>query len=219
MHRDDKKSAVWQALSGHQPYAEILARMQAHVLAIQNGNAPESVWVLEHSPVITQGITGKRSDLIKTNIPVMETDRGGQLTYHGPGQRVAYVMLNLAEREKDIRKYVQTLEAWIIDTLAQFDVVGERREGRIGVWVAKPDGSEAKIAALGVKVRKWVSYHGISLNVNPNLGAFTEFVPCGIRDHGVTSLHDLGRPVTMAEVDQALRQTFERHFGSVQTIT
>lgn len=215
-------SAVeWQHLPGLAPYAETLFAMEARAAAIAEGRAPEAVWLLEHPPVYTAGTSAKREDLIAPDsFPVYEAGRGGQYTYHGPGQRVAYCMINLNERGRDVRQFVCALENWVIATLAEFNVTGERRPGRVGVWVvrpdkpANPDGSprEDKIAAIGVKLRRWVSFHGISINVEPDLSHFEGIIPCGIRAHGVTSLVDLGLPVTLADVDAALIRTFSRFF-------
>ena len=211
----------WQHLPGLAPYAETLAAMEARAAAIAEGRAPEAIWLLEHSPLYTAGTSARREDLTDPDrFPVFEAGRGGQYTYHGPGQRVAYCMLNLNERGRDVRKFVCALENWVIATLAEFNIKGERRTGRVGVWVvrpdkpANPDGSprEDKIAAIGIKLRRWVSFHGISINVEPDLSHFGGIVPCGIRDHGVTSLVDLGLPVTMADVDAALIRTFPRFF-------
>jgi len=211
----------WTHLPGLAPYAETLAAMEARAAAIADGTATEAVWLLEHPPLYTAGTSAKLSDLTDPNrFPVFDAGRGGQYTYHGPGQRVAYTMINLNERGRDVRKFVCALEGWVIATLAEFNVKGERRTGRVGVWVvrpdkpANPDGTprEDKIAAIGVKLRRWVSFHGISINVEPDLSHFGGIVPCGIRDHGVTSLVDLGLPVTMADLDAALLATFPRFF-------
>ncbi len=208
-------------LTGLAPYAETLAAMEQRVAAIAAGTAPEAVWLLEHPPLYTAGTSSRVEDLTDpTRFPVYVAGRGGQYTYHGPGQRVAYVMLDLNQRGRDVRQFVCALEAWVIGTLARFNVKGERRAGRVGVWVTRPDkapnpdGSlrEDKIAAIGVKLRRWVSFHGISINVEPDLSHFSGIVPCGIRDHGVTSLVDLGLPVTMADLDAALLAEFPRHF-------
>ena len=191
--------------------------MEERVAAIAEGRAGELIWLLEHPPLYTAGTSARAEDLTDPDrFPVFKAGRGGQYTYHGPGQRVVYVMLDLNTRGRDVRKFVCGLEDWVIATLAEFGVKGERRAGRVGVWVVRPDrppspdGSPAedKIAAIGVKLRKWVSFHGISINVEPDLGHFDGIVPCGIRDHGVTSLVDLGLPVTMADLDAALRRTF-----------
>ena len=197
--------------------------MEARVAAILAGEAREMIWLVEHPALYTAGVSAKPGDLIAPErFPIFATGRGGQYTYHGPGQRVAYVMLDLNRRQKDIRAFVQALEGWIIDTLWHFNVEGHIRDGRVGVWVERPDRgytplTEDKIAAIGIKLRRWVSFHGISLNVEPDLSHFDGIVPCGIREHGVTSLLDLGLPVTMDEVDYALRLGFEAIFGPVDT--
>ncbi|MDR7114886.1 lipoyl(octanoyl) transferase [Caulobacter sp. BE254] len=194
--------------------------MEARAAAIADGTAGELVWLLEHPPLYTAGVSSKPADLIAPDrFPVFESGRGGQFTYHGPGQRVVYVMLDLTRRGRDVRAFVAALEAWIIDALAAFNVTGEMREGRVGVWVERkgPGWSrEDKIAAIGVKLRRWVSFHGISLNVEPDLEHFSGIVPCGQVEHGVTSLVDLGLPVTMDEADEALRAAFQRVFGPVE---
>jgi lipoyl(octanoyl) transferase len=189
---------------------------------IASGQAGELVWLLEHPPLYTSGTSGRNEDLLAPRFPLFTTGRGGQLTYHGPGQRVAYVMLDLKRRRPDVRAYVAGLEEWIIRTLARFNVRGERREDRVGVWVKRPDkgeGYEDKIAAIGVRLRRWVSFHGIAINVEPDLSHFSAIVPCGVVDprYGVTSLVDLGHPVTMADVDIALRQAFAEVFGPVES--
>jgi lipoyl(octanoyl) transferase len=209
----------WQVSEAPIPYPDAVAAMESRVAAIAAGQAPEHVWLLEHPPLYTSGTSGKAGDLLEARFPLFETGRGGQLTYHGPGQRVAYVMLDLKRRQPDVRAYVAGLEQWIIRTLDAFNVKGERREDRVGVWVKRPDkgaGFEDKIAAIGVRLRRWVSFHGISINVEPDLAHFSAIVPCGVVDprYGVTSLVDLGLPVTMADVDVALRQAFEEVFGS-----
>jgi lipoyl(octanoyl) transferase len=209
------------------PYPEAVAAMEARAAAIAAGGAPEQVWLLEHPPLYTAGTSARDSDLISPDrFPVFKTGRGGEFTYHGPGQRVAYLLLDLNRRGPDLRRYVASLEAWIIATLARFNVVGERREDRIGVWVRRPkksplpDGrpAEDKIAAIGIRVRRWVTFHGISLNVDPNLEHYSGIVPCGVTGYGVTSLIDLGIPVSMAEVDIALKAEFERVFGSTAPV-
>ena len=211
----------WQHLPGLAPYTETLAAMEARAAAIAAGQAPEAIWLLEHPPLYTAGTSAKPADLTDPNrFPVYEVGRGGQYTYHGPGQRVAYTMLDLNQRGRDVRKFVCALENWVIATLAEFNVKGERRAGRVGVWVVRPDlpanadgtPREDKIAAIGVKLRRWVSFHGISINVEPDLSHFSGIVPCGIADHGVTSLVDLGLPVTMADLDAALIRCFPRAF-------
>lgn len=188
--------------------------MEERVAGLLAGTAGELVWLLEHPPLYSGGTSAKADDLLASPFPVYETGRGGQYTYHGPGQRVGYVMLNLKQRgEQDVRRYVQKLEAWIIATLAEFGIAGELREGRIGVWVVEPSGREAKIAALGIRVKQWVTFHGIALNVAPDLSHYSGIVPCGIREHGVTSLKALGVDADMAEVDAALMRQFHAIFG------
>lgn len=195
--------------------------MSARVDAMVAGEASECIWLLEHPPLYTAGTSTRGEDLLNARFPVYEAKRGGQYTYHGPGQRVAYVMLDLNTRGRDVRRFVHNLEDWVIATLDTFQVRGERREGRVGVWVSRPDkplaadGSPAedKIAAIGVRIRRWVTFHGISLNVEPDLTHYDGIVPCGIAEHGVTSLVDLGLPVTMGDVDVALRRSFEEVFG------
>jgi lipoyl(octanoyl) transferase len=209
----------WRISKAPVPYLEAVAAMEARVADIAAHHAPELVWLLEHPSLYTSGTSGRDADLLAPRFPMFATGRGGQLTYHGPGQRVAYVMLDLKGRRPDVRAYVASLEHWIIRALAAFDVQGERREDRVGVWVKRPDkgqGHEDKIAAIGVRLRHWVSFHGISLNVDPDLTHFAAIVPCGVADprYGVTSLADLGLPVTMTDVDAALRQAFEEVFGS-----
>jgi len=203
----------WRISDGVVPYPEALAAMEARVAAIRAGTAGEQVWLLEHPPLYTAGTSAKPADLVDpARLPVFQTGRGGQFTYHGPGQRIGYVMLDLRQRGSDIRSYVHNLEEWLIRALARFNVRGERREGRVGVWVA--DGRrDATIAALGVRVKHWVSFHGVSLNVDPDLGNYAGIVPCGISQHGVTSLAKLGILVSMAEVDMVLRETFAEVFG------
>lgn len=203
----------WKTSPSPVLYEEALELMEARVEAISNGNAPELVWLLEHPSLYTSGTSAHPSDLLDNKgFPVYETGRGGQFTYHGPGQRVAYVMLNLKNRGQDVKQFVWQLEEWIIRTLRHFDVVGERREGRVGIWVAGKGGAENKIAAIGIRVRKWVSFHGISINVSPDLSHFEGIIPCGIREHGVTSLHALGKKVTMDELDKALKAEAENCF-------
>jgi len=189
-------------------YEDAVAVMEDTVEDIRAGTSPEQIWVLQHPSIYTAGTSAKPSDLLDKKFPILETGRGGEYTYHGPGQLVGYVMLNLKQRQEapDIKQYVQNLEQWIIDTLAEFGIKGERREGRVGIWVVKPDKTEAKIAALGVRVRHWVTYHGISINLNPDLSHFDGIVPCGIKGHGVTSFKDLGVETTMEELYQALQK-------------
>ena len=206
-------SPEWRLSDAPVPYPEAVAFMEARVAAIRAGTAPEAVWLLEHPPLYTAGTSARPADLVDPDrLPVFRTGRGGQFTYHGPGQRIGYVMLDLRQRGSDIRSYVGNLEEWLIRTLARFNVRGERREGRVGVWVAN-GGREDKIAALGVRVRHWVSFHGVSLNVEPDLANYTGIVPCGISQHGVTSLAALGIVVSMPEVDMVLREAFEEVFG------
>jgi lipoyl(octanoyl) transferase len=210
----------WLISDAPVPYPEAVAAMETRVAAIAAHEAPELVWLLEHPPLYTSGTSGKAGDLLDARFPMFATGRGGQLTYHGPGQRVAYVMLDLKQRQPDVRAYVASLEQWIIQTLAAFNVRSERREDRVGVWVKRPDkgpGCEDKIAAIGVRLRRWVSFHGISINVEPDLTHFEAIVPCGVADprYGVTSLADLGLPGSMADIDVALRHAFEEVFGSV----
>src|SRR6266404_4425906 len=211
----------WQIADTRVPYPEAVAAMEARVADIAAQKAPELVWLLEHPPIYTSGTSGRPADLLDPRFPLFATGRGGQLTYHGPGQRVAYVMLDLKRRRPDVRAYVASLEEWIIRTLDAFGVHGERREDRVGVWVQRPDkgsGCEDKVAALGVRLRRWVSFHGISINVAPDLTHFDAIVPCGVVDprYGVTSLADLGHPATMADVDIALRRAFAEVFGSLE---
>jgi lipoyl(octanoyl) transferase len=213
----------WRISDGLTDYAFAVAEMEARASAIAEGEANELVWLLEHPPLYTSGTSAKPQDLLDARFPVHATGRGGQFTYHGPGQRVAYVMLDLGRRSRDVRAYVCALEKWIIATLARFNVTGEIRDGRVGVWVKRPnkpvgfhgETAEDKIAAIGVRMRRWVSFHGVALNVEPDLSHFSGIVPCGIGEShfGVTSLVDLGLPVTMADVDVALRKSFEGVFG------
>ncbi len=208
----------WRVSDASVNYDAAVAWMEARAEAIARGTAPECVWLLEHPPLYTAGTSARPEDLVAPGrFPVHATGRGGQYTYHGPGQRVAYVMLDLDRRSRDLRAYVASLEAWLIATLAAFNVRAERREDRVGVWVRRPEkgpGVEDKIAAIGIRVRRWVSFHGISLNVEPDLSHFDGIVPCGVREHGVTSLVDLGLPVSLAEVDMQLRAAFEDIFGA-----
>jgi lipoyl(octanoyl) transferase len=206
---------AWEKGPGLVGYGDAVARMEHEAGAIAAGQAPERVWLLEHPPLYTAGTSAKPGDLIDADrFPVHRTGRGGQFTYHGPGQRVAYVMLDLGRRGQDVRAFVTGLESWIIATLAKFGVAGETRPGRVGVWVRRADGiSEDKIAAIGIRVRRWVTFHGIALNVAPNLEHFSGIVPCGVAGHGVTSLAALGLEARMGEVDVALRRHFEPIFG------
>ena len=221
--RSDTSPVEWVVTPGLTQYADALEGMEARAEAIARGEAPERVWLIEHPALYTAGTSARESDLIDARFPVHRAGRGGQFTYHGPGQRVAYVMLDLKRRRPDVRAYVATLESWLIETLKAFDVVGETRSDRVGVWVKRPDKppsargemAEDKIAAIGVRVRRWVTLHGVALNVNPDLTHFSGIAPCGIREPhlGVTSLADLGRRATMAQTDPALRAAFETAFG------
>ena len=211
----------WRVSDAPVDYGAALAEMDARVEAIVAGQAAELIWLLEHPPLYTAGTSARPEDLIDARFPVHHVGRGGQFTYHGPGQRVAYAMLDLNRRKPDVRAFVATLEEWIIRTLASFNVRGERRDDRIGVWVRRPDkgdGFEDKIAAIGIRVRRWVSLHGIAINVEPELSHFSGIVPCGVseRRFGVTSLADLGLPVTMPDLDVALRREFDALFGPVK---
>ena len=213
---------AWQIADAPVPYGDAVTAMDARVAAIADGLAGELVWLLEHPPLYTAGTSARPADLLAPRFPVHQTGRGGQFTYHGPGQRVAYAMLDLRARGQDLRAYVAALEDWVIAALDQFNVRGERRDDRVGVWVRRPDkgpGAEDKIAAIGIRVRRWVAFHGISLNVDPDLGHFGGIVPCGIADgrFGVTSLVDLGLPVTLADADVAMRAAFETVFGPTGT--
>lgn len=212
----------WRIDDAPVDYAAAVAAMEARASAIRDAGAAELVWLLEHPPLYTAGASARPRDLLDPGgLPVIETRRGGQYTWHGPGQRVVYVMLDLTRRGRDVRRFVHALEGWIIAALARLNVRGERREGRVGVWVVRPDlppgpdgaPAEAKIAALGVRLRRWVSFHGVAVNVCPDLAAYRGIVPCGIADHGVTSLADLGLTATMADLDIALRATFDETIG------
>lgn len=216
----------WITSPGLVDYGEAVTRMEARAAAIRAGTEPEAIWLLEHPPLYTAGTSADPKDLTSPDrFPVHVAKRGGQYTYHGPGQRVAYVMLDVAARGRDVRAFVRGLEGWIIATLAEFGVTGERREGRVGVWVTRHDKPltaaglppEDKIAALGIRLRRWVSFHGLSINVDPDLGHFSGIVPCGISEHGVTSLVDLGLPVTLEDVDVALKRTFAAHAPRLAT--
>jgi len=218
--RPDGAPAEWAISAGRIAYPDAVAAMETRVQAILDGEAGELIWLLEHPPLYTAGVSAKPTDLLEPDrFPVFESARGGQYTYHGPGQRVAYVMLDLRKRRQDVRAFVAAVEGWVIDALAAFNVVGEVRPCRVGVWVDRKTPGlpvrEEKIAAIGVKLRRWVSFHGISLNVEPDLTHFSGIIPCGITEHGVTSLVDQGLPVTMDEVDAALKASFERVFGPV----
>ena len=202
----------WRISDAPVPYPQALAEMEARAAAIAEGTAGEQIWLLEHPPIYTAGTSAKDEDLIDARFPVYRTGRGGQFTYHGPGQRVGYAMLDLKSRKPDVRAYVHDLEEWLIQALAEFNVKGERREGRVGIWVQRGM-REDKIAALGVRIKRWVTLHGVALNVEPDLSHFAGIVPCGIRAHGVTSLADLGIPASIADVDVALKKSFKSVFG------
>jgi len=211
----------WEISDGEVGYNTALEKMDNHVQKMISGEADEKIWLLEHPALYTAGTSADKKDLIKPNLfPVFETKRGGQYTYHGPGQRIVYVMLDLNKRGKDIKKFVNNLEVWIIHTLAEFNVIGQSRSGRVGIWVERPDKpknvdgllEEEKIAAIGVRLKKWVTLHGLSINVDPDLNNFQGIVPCGIKNHGVTSLVDLGLPVSMADLDVALKKSFSKVF-------
>jgi len=211
----DHPPVEWRVAAGLTDYIQAVDFMQERVEAIHQGKAAELVWLVEHPPLYTAGTSAKSRDLLDPDLlPVYATGRGGEYTYHGPGQRVAYVMLDLSKRRQDVRAFVSALEAWIIRTLQHFSVIAERREDRVGVWVVRPDKTrEDKIAAIGVRLKKWVSFHGIAVNIAPNLAHYDGIVPCGITGHGVTSLADLGCDVTMAQFDAALELTFHDIFG------
>jgi len=203
----------WKYTEGLTSYEEAMAFMEQRVADIHQSTATELVWFLQHPPLYTGGTSAKIDDLLLPDrFPIYDTGRGGQYTYHGPGQRVVYVMLDLTRRGRDLRKYVFQLEQWIIETLAEFNVTAERRKGRVGVWVTRNDGREEKIAAIGVRVRKWVSFHGICINVEPDLEHYSGIVPCGISEHGVTSLADLGLPIAMHDVDAVLKHKWTEIF-------
>jgi len=219
--RTDGAAAGWAVSSGLVAYPDAVAAMEARAAAIAEGSAGELVWLLEHPPLYTAGVSAKAADLIDPDrFPVFASGRGGQFTYHGPGQRVAYVMLDLTKRQKDVRAFVAALETWVIGALDAFNVTGEVRDGRVGVWVERRSPGAApredKIAAIGVKLRRWVSFHGVSLNVEPDLDHFGGIVPCGVTEYGVTSLVDLGLPVTVDEADAALKASFRRVFGALE---
>lgn len=209
----------WNVADGFVDYDTALARMEQDAAEIAAEQVPERVWLLEHPPLYTAGTSANAADLVDPDrFPVHQAGRGGQYTYHGPGQRVAYLMLDLRRRGRDVRCFVSGVEQLVIDTLAEFGVAGERRAGRVGVWVETENGSEAKIAAIGVRIRRWVSFHGLSINVDPDLSHFDGIVPCGIREHGVTSLSGLGVDASMAELDAALSRNFEVLFGPTEPV-
>ena len=223
LRHPEGRSVEWRISDGLIPYEQAVAEMEAHVEAIIAHQAPERVWLLEHPPLYTSGTSGKRDDLRESRFPVFETGRGGQMTYHGPGQRVAYVMLDLRARGQDLRRFISALEGWLISFLAELNIKGERREDRVGVWVQRPEkgpSHEDKIAAIGIRVRHWVTFHGISINIDPDLNHFSGIVPCGVENpaFGVTSLADLGHLLLMSEADSLLRSSFQRIFGQTTNI-
>jgi lipoyl(octanoyl) transferase len=210
----------WRISDALVPYEKAEAEMEARVAAIRAGAAPGLVWLLEHPPLYTAGTSARPNDLVVPDLlPVFRTGRGGQYTYHGPGQRVGYVMLDLQKRGVDLRAYVRDLEEWLIRTLQRFNVKGERRDGRVGIWIAEGSGKESKIAAIGVRIRHWVSFHGVSLNIDPDLSHYRGIVPCGISEHGVTSLAALGITATIPEVDAALKSAFTEVFAADRVMT
>lgn len=216
---DPMTNLAWSISEGLIPYPEALAAMEARVAAIRAGTAPECVWLVEHPPSYTAGTSARAEELVETRFPAFAAGRGGQWTYHGPGQRTAYVMLDLTRahgtvKPRDVRAYVHGLEEWMIRALDRFNIRGERREGRVGIWVVKPGGVECKIGAIGVRVTRWVSWHGVALNLEPDLSHFGGIIPCGIREHGVTSLHDLGVLASMEELDSALKSAWDEVFGA-----
>jgi lipoyl(octanoyl) transferase len=213
-----KNQVEWRVSAQPVAYPEALAEMEARAAAIAEGSASEQVWLLEHPPIYTAGTSARDEDLIDARFPVYRTGRGGQFTYHGPGQRVGYAMLDLKRRKPDVRAYVHDLEEWLIQALAEFNVKGERRQGRVGIWIAKPGGRDDKIAALGVRVRRWVTYHGIAVNLDPDLSHYRGIVPCGIRQHGVTSLAAEGIVASLPELDIALEAAFAEVFGPSKTM-
>lgn len=218
--KSSENTVEWQISEKPVDYPTAIATMESRVQAIHAGQARELVWLLEHPPLYTAGTSARPADLLTPDrFPVYQTGRGGQYTYHGPGQRVAYVMLNLQRRGADIRRYICMLEKWLIRSIAHFGVEGGTRDGRVGIWIDRGHGREDKIAAIGVRVRRWVTFHGVALNVDPDLTHFDGIVPCGIREHGVTSLWDLGHTPTMAEVDMALKAEFEEVFGPTPAMT
>ena len=218
MRENTRLAAIdWNVEPALVRYPEAVAQMESRVESIRDGSGREAVWLLEHPPLYTAGTSAKAQDLLEARFPVFPSGRGGQFTYHGPGQRVAYVMLDLRRRRPDVRRFVENLEDWLILALSQFGIKGERRLDRIGIWVAHGDGTEDKIAAIGVRLRHWISFHGVALNVDPDLSHFRGIIPCGVREarFGVTSLASLGIPATMQAVDRALKSAFEEVFGPV----
>ena len=194
-------------------YEDAIRLMEERVIDLNENKSNELIWILEHNDVYTAGTSSNKNEILDKSINILKTNRGGKITYHGPGQRVAYVMLDLRKRGRDISAFVRNLEQWIINTLLMFDITAERRSGRVGVWVIQENGTEEKIAAIGVRLKKWISFHGISINLNPDLSHFEGIVPCGIQDFGVTSLHKLGKKISMVELDEALKSNFEIIFG------
>ena len=216
MARNPPPSPDWAVSTAPVDYPAAVAAMETRVAAIRAGRAPEQVWLLEHPPIYTAGTGANPAELLDASaFPIYATGRGGRYTYHGPGQRIAYVMLDLRRRRRDVRAFVRALEQWVIAALARFGVGGERRPGRIGIWIDRGGGREAKIAAVGVRVRHWITFHGVSINVAPDLGHYAGIIPCGVATHGVTSLADLGVAASMEELDGALKATFEPVFGTV----
>ena len=214
MRTKQSDAIEWRVSDAPAPYETAVAAMEERVASIRTGTAPELVWLLEHPPLYTAGTSARDADLVEPGLfPVFRTGRGGQYTYHGPGQRIGYVMLDLRRRGADVRRYVCDLEEWLIRTLALFNLKGERRPGRVGIWIDEGGGRESKIAAIGVRVRHWVSFHGVSLNVDPDLSHYRGIIPCGIAEHGLTSLAAQGIMVATPEVDSALRRTFAEVFG------
>jgi lipoyl(octanoyl) transferase len=210
----ENNAPEWKFSNNLVPYEEAMQAMERRVADIHAGTAKELIWFLEHPALYTAGTSANKDDLLSPDrFPVYNVGRGGQYTYHGPGQRVVYVMLNLTKRGRDVRKYVTNLEQWVINSLSEFGIIGERREGRVGVWVVRENGKEEKVAAIGVRVRKWVTFHGICINVNPDLSHYTGIVPCGINAHGVTSLHGLGLDTRMAEMDKVLKSEWVKIFN------
>ena len=211
-------SIDWKKSDTPVDYREAVVFMEKRVAAIRSGRERELVWLLEHPPLYTAGTSAKPPDLLAPDaLPVYATGRGGEYTYHGPGQRVAYVMLDLRRRKRDVRAFIYSLEQWVIETLTRFNVKGERRQGRVGIWINQGGAQESKIAAIGVRVRHWITFHGVSINVEPNLEHYAGIVPCGITEHGVTSLVDLGIPATIADIDVALMETFPSIFHTSKT--
>ena len=213
--RQEVRAPEWIVHDGLLLYPDAVAFMEERADAIAAGQARERVWLVEHPPIYTAGTSAKLADLLEARFPVFKSGRGGQFTYHGPGQRVVYLMLDLKQRRPDVRGFVRDLEEWLIRALAELGVKGERRPDRIGIWVGRGGGREDKIAAIGIRIRRWVTFHGIALNVAPDLSHFSGIVPCGVRGHGVTSLVDLGIQASMEDADVALRKSFEQVFGPV----